>query len=262
MMLQLIPEHVSPALRALFDPGEPGALRYLAVLEGDAAGRIFTDDPIHPTWGLLQETTYGTIFLGGIWDAAQATALINQLRGDSDVLIGLWPEDERFSLLPSKPEYEGHAIDFTNRLVGQGLESYLQTVPEGCTIRRVDAALFERCVEREGHIATYGSVEKALENLVGFCLLYGDDIACEAFAGPATLGIREMGVETREAYRGRGYATLTCAHLIHTCEEAGYQTYWNTARQNVPSIALARKLGYRSEKEYRLLAWFKYASEA
>ena len=50
---------------------------------------------------------------------------------------------------------------------------------------------------------------------------------------------------------------VTCAHLIRDCEARGYQTYWNCARQNLASAAVARKLGYRTEKEYRLLAWFK-----
>jgi RimJ/RimL family protein N-acetyltransferase len=71
------------------------------------------------------------------------------------------------------------------------------------------------------------------------------------------MDIVEMGVTTRAQYQRRGYATLTCAHLIRACEERGYRTYWNCAKQNLASAAVARKLGYRREKVYRLLAWFK-----
>lgn len=258
-MLQLSADQASPNLRALFDLHDPAGIRCFAVLEGDSAGRIFTDDPAKPTWGIVQESAYGTVYLGGTLTAAGLAALIDRLRRDRDVLIGLWPDDDRRDLLPPNPDYDGFAIDFTDRPIGQGLEPYLQAVPDGCQIRRVDAELLERCAERDGQIATYGSLEKALENMIGYCLLVGDEIACEAFSGAPTLGIREMGVETKEAYRGRGYATITCAHLIQACEQAGYQTYWNTSRQNLPSIALAHKLGYRQEREYRLLAWFKAA---
>jgi RimJ/RimL family protein N-acetyltransferase len=66
-----------------------------------------------------------------------------------------------------------------------------------------------------------------------------------------------VGVMTHELYQGRGYATLTCAHLLQACEALGYQTYWNCAKQNRASAALARKLGYRVEREYKLVAWFK-----
>ncbi|MFL5804101.1 MAG: GNAT family N-acetyltransferase [Roseiflexaceae bacterium] len=60
-----------------------------------------------------------------------------------------------------------------------------------------------------------------------------------------------------EAYRGHGYATITCARLIQACEEQGYETWWDCAKQNVASTALARKLGYQNEREYRVLAWRK-----
>jgi RimJ/RimL family protein N-acetyltransferase len=55
----------------------------------------------------------------------------------------------------------------------------------------------------------------------------------------------------------KGYATITCAHLIQEMEQQGYLTYWNCAKDNQASIALARKLGYQTEKVYRLLAWFR-----
>jgi RimJ/RimL family protein N-acetyltransferase len=69
-------------------------------------------------------------------------------------------------------------------------------------------------------------------------------------------GVIELGVETSETCRRCGFATVTCAHLIHTCEAMGYETFWNTATQNAASIALARKLGYQREQLHRVLAWF------
>jgi hypothetical protein len=48
---------------------------------------------------------------------------------------------------------------------------------------------------------------------------------------------------------------FTCARLIQACEELGHATWWDCAKQNLASVALARKLGYRTEREYRVLAW-------
>jgi RimJ/RimL family protein N-acetyltransferase len=106
-------------------------------------------------------------------------------------------------------------------------------------------------------IHMFGSVQQALEWGYGLCLMHGDELLCEAFAGPAANGIIEIGVETHPHHMRKGYATITCAHLIHEMELQGYITYWNCARDNLPSAALAHKLGYQTEKEYRLLAWFK-----
>jgi L-amino acid N-acyltransferase YncA len=97
----------------------------------------------------------------------------------------------------------------------------------------------------------------------GLCLTKNGELLCEAFAGPAANGVIEIGVETHPHHMQKGYGRLTCAHLIHAMEQQGYRTYWNCAKQNVASIALARTLGYRDEKGYRLLAWFpKNAGQA
>jgi RimJ/RimL family protein N-acetyltransferase len=70
-------------------------------------------------------------------------------------------------------------------------------------------------------------------------------------------GIRELGITTQKPYRGRGIATIACAHLIQLCEAAGASTYWECVRLNAGSRALARKLGFVNERAYKLLAWFK-----
>ena len=55
-----IPAHqVSPSLRALFDVGQPLALRCFAVLDGSIRGQIWTDDPA--------QTHLGRCPGGGVW---------------------------------------------------------------------------------------------------------------------------------------------------------------------------------------------------
>ena len=107
--------------------------------------------------------------------------------------------------------------------------------------------------------AIFGSAEAALLLGFGLCLVHpssvGQKLLCEAFAGPAALGMIEIGVDTREDYRQRGYGTITCAALIAECEKRGYPTYWNCDKRNQASLALARRLGYRDGQEYHLLAW-------
>ena len=256
-MFQLSSVQVSPRLRSLFDPGLPAALRCFAVLEGAAAGQILTDDPANPTWGLVWETAFGTLYPGGALEAPLLARLVDKLRREGDVMLGLWPDDDRLQQLPPNPGYEGAVLEFVDRPLGQGLEPYLSQIPPGCQLRRVDHHLLELMTDRDLTITTFGSAEKALEKGLGFFLMSGDTLLCETFSGPPALGLIEIGVMTHEPYWGQGYATLTCAHLIQACEALGYQTYWNCAKQNRASAAVARKLGYRTEKEYKLVAWFK-----
>jgi hypothetical protein len=256
-MIQALRNQVTPQLRALFDPRMPAGFRCFAVIEGHVAGRILTDDLHNPTWGAVQEGAFGTIYPGGALDAPTWRTLIAELRQAGDVLVGLWPGDQRIGLLPPERDYDGFTLDFTERPAGAGLDAYLRQVPDGCQVRSLDRQLFERSEDRDFSSALYGSAERALEHLSARFLMIGDQICCEAYAYFAALGTIEIATSTREQYRGRGYATIACAHLIQACERQGYQTYWNCARQNLASAALARKLGYQTEREYRLLAWLQ-----
>jgi GNAT superfamily N-acetyltransferase len=205
----------------------------------------------------VQEGAFGTVYPGGALAASTWRRLITRLCEDGDVLVGLWPDDARIQLLPPAPDYDGFTLDFTNRPTGAGLEVYLQKLPDGCNIRNLDRELFERSEGRDFYCALYGSAERALEKVQARFLMHGDEICCESYAYFAALGTIEIATSTSESHRGRGYATMTCAHLIQACEAQGYQTYWNCAKQNLVSAAVARKLGYRTEQEYRLLAWYK-----
>jgi len=244
---------LAPQLLALLSPHEPAGIRAIAVLEGNMPGRIFVDDPTNPIWVVLQETVYGTIYPSGALPFPVLAELIPRLRHDSEVLFGLCLDDPRTSdLLSLHPEYDGRVLDFFDRSAGQGLDAYLTPIPDGCEIHPVDTELYKRLADYDPRTADY-----ALEKGLGVCLMRGENILCEAFAGYLARDILEMGVTTHKPYEGRGYGTLTCAHLVQACEARGFQTYWNCNTQNIASMKIARKLGYRIEKEYRLLYWSK-----
>jgi RimJ/RimL family protein N-acetyltransferase len=250
-----IPAHqVSLQLRSLFDVSQPMAIRCFAVLDGSILGQIWTDDLARPTWGAVQEAAFGTLFLGGQPTASLVHQLVEELRQEQDVALALWPGHPYNQLLPPSPDFDGWELEFTDRPVGAGLSPYL-SVPEGCELRVIDATWFERCRYRDYYAAYFGSAEQTLAKGFGFCLVRGQELLSEAFAADAALGLIEIGTITGESYRRRGYGTVTCAHLVQECEARGYRTYWNCSKDNQPSAALARRLGYQTEKEFRYVGW-------
>ena len=65
-MIQITPDQVTPALRSLFNASAlPAGFRVFAILEGNAAGQILTDDPMKPTWAAIYEQAFGTIYPAG-----------------------------------------------------------------------------------------------------------------------------------------------------------------------------------------------------
>jgi RimJ/RimL family protein N-acetyltransferase len=257
-MIEISPEHVTPQLTSLFAPDMPASLRCFAVLAGAENGLIMTDTPDRPSWGAVWESGDGTLYLGGALDAPVVSQIITFLRRNGDVLFGFMDGDPVQGLLPPHPGYVGTTLEFLDRPGdGSGLDPFLAPLPAGYEVRRMDADLLAQCIWYADTVRRYGSAEQFLSKGLGMCLLHNGVVASEAYAGPPTLGIRELGAVTREEYRRRGLATITCAHLIRTCEALGDRTYWNCATTNIASASVARKLGYQTEREYRLLAWFK-----
>jgi hypothetical protein len=228
------------------------------VLDGTAGGRVLTDDPVAPAWAAIQEDSDdGTLFLAGSLTPELVAELIRTLRRERGVTLGLTPNDPLQALLPPDPDYDGVAIDFEDRDPGVALEGMVEP-PGGYRLMRIDEELAPRCAWGPWMAA---SLDAALEHGLGYCLLDGDLVVAEGFAGPNVGGDLEIGTITHEAYRHRGLGTVVCARTILECERLGYRVWWNTALQNVASAGLACKLGYRTERPYRVLAWFKTSAE-
>jgi GNAT superfamily N-acetyltransferase len=244
--------------RSLFDLNQPGKLHLDAALAGVTLSRVLVDDPGNPSTAILQETCYGSIYLGGTMDAAAIIQAIEILRADSEVMIGMWPggvlEICLASFLTPLAEYDGQVSDFLQRVPPENFYQCLQ-IPPGCRIVPITAQIIQTYMDPGWFLGSFGTVEKALENGFGLALFMGKEYLSNAFAGPTYAGLIEIGTETAESHRGHGFATVVCANLIHLCESRGYQTYWNCNQGNLASMTLARKMGYRNEKPYRLLYW-------
>jgi hypothetical protein len=257
-MIQIQPAQVTPQLARLLASVAPAGLRRDAVLEGVDAGVILTDDPANPAWGAVWETGDGTLYLGGSLDAETVAAIVVRLQRGGDVLFGFWDGDPLARLLPPHPDYDGRVLEFLDRPAGgAGLAALAVDLPDGYGVRPADAELLSRGLWGEDTMRRHGSLEAFLAKGRALFLVHGDTVIAEAYAGPCIGGTRELGAVTAEPYRERGYATLLCAHLVRDCEVAGERTYWNCAVTNAASAAVARKLGYRIERAYRLLAWYR-----
>lgn len=255
-MIPVAPDQISSPLRALFAGCDlPAGVRCRGVLEGYNPGVIYTDDPARPAWAILRENTFGTLYPVGAVNKSILTMLVQEWQ-QSEVYIGLWPDDPLRAAVPDAPQYEGVVIDYSDRPLGEGLDNFLSAVPEGCEIRPMDADLHRQSPWFEDRIRSHGSIQMLLQKEIGFALVRDGALLSEATAGPVANGVMEMGTITLEPYRGRGYATVVCAFTIRECEARGLQTYWNCNRDNQPSVRLGRRLGYRTAREYLLFGWF------
>lgn len=221
------------------------------------SGAVWVGDREHPTWSVVQEPHDNSLYFGGPVDSHIVRSVIDQLRRVGDVLVGMWLDDPRLELLPGDHYYDGRTLEFYDRPLGSGLSQYLDRLPNGCELHRLDRHSILHTEWGPADIQFAGGPVQWEQTHLGFCLLKEGHIVAEATAGPPALGLYEPGVFTQEAHRHQGYGTLVSARLIQEIETLGGRTYWNCAAQNLASAAIARKLGYRLEKEYRCIAWKK-----
>ena len=254
--MHLVPwtTEIASQLKILFADDRPIPIRLWAMLDGSSQSRILVDELSRPTVAILQELAEGATYIGGAVTPPAVADAFALLRQYQEVVVGLWPGDPLMVVLPGAPDYTGTAIDFTDRSPAVDLKR-LTVVPAGYRLRRIDEELVPALEGFAYYVSMFGSVECALQNTIGYCLMHDEIVACEAVAGPLTRGLAEMGVGTREAYRGKGFATLTSARVIQACEALGYRAFWNAAQQNVASVALAKKLGFQTERAFTVLAW-------
>ena len=257
-MIEINSNQVTTEIRSLFRKDEPQAPRCFKVLDGvTVAGKILTDNVENPTWAVVQEPYENSLYFGGNVDFEVVQMIITKLRQEGDLLVGMWLDDPRLDLLPSEPYYDGRTLEFYDRPIGKGLVKYLDNLPDDCKLRRLDKNLIMHTEWGPDDVCAVGSVEEWEKTHFGYCLTRGEKIVAEATTGPSAQGVYEPGVFTQETHRKKGYGTIVSAKLVQEIEALGGQTYWNCAKQNVASAAIARKLGYRVEKEYRCIAWKK-----
>lgn len=79
---------------------------------------------------------------------------------------------------------------------------------------------------------------------IGYSLLYDNIVASTAYSSFIFEDELELGIETNEKFRGKGFALYTCSALIDYCIANGYEPVWSCRLENTGSYKLAQKLGF------------------
>lgn len=111
-------------------------------------------------------------------------------------------------------------------------------------IIRTDPAIF---ADMKGKVVPsnfWDSAEDFYENGVGFSLYYGGNLASTAFSSFFHDNMLELGMETVEEFRGKGFAQHTCSVLIDYCLQNNYEPIWSCSLENTGSYKLALKIGF------------------
>lgn len=124
-------------------------------------------------------------------------------------------------------------------------------LPKDCERKLIDGELYDRCLESPvtaDFVSAFGSKEKFLEYGLGMVILKNGKIVSGASSYARYRDGIEIEVDTVRSERRRHLATAVCAALILRCLDAGLYPSWDA--QNLASVHLAEKLGYRFSHAY------------
>jgi len=79
----------------------------------------------------------------------------------------------------------------------------------------------------------------------GYILLRDGEVASTSFSACRTADQLEIGIETSDNHRGKGYAAAVCSALIDYCLDHELEPVWACRLENEGSYKLAQRLGFQ-----------------
>lgn len=266
-----LPADQYPLVLPLFNPLE-FHLAIRNVLAGKTAASIFVDDLKNPHLALAW--TRKRVYLAGKIPDEGSTAriqglIVNEIypqvkAAGLPVLVFYYAPDVWKDALRGMFSAKALVLADRQHYTHQALPSdWRDRIPEGIRLHTVDADFLRRSdldhiglvleeIQSEGE-----PLERFAEDRLGVCAISGDEIVGWCLS-EYNLGDRcEIGIETLEPYQRRGLGTaMTCA-LIELANTRGItHVGWDCYRDNLPSVATARRAGFSLDHEYEsLVCW-------
>lgn len=131
------------------------------------------------------------------------------------------------------------------------LEQIVSSVPEGYSLQKIDASLYEKCRSQAWAgdlVSQFRACDEYVQKGMGFVITKNGEIISGASSYSVYEGGIEIEIDTKEEYRRKGFALICGARLILECLDRGLYPSWDA--QNKGSVALAEKLGYHFSHEY------------
>ena len=230
---------------ALFAGWEDLDVSAAACLEG-VMGKVCVTDPEEPRSTMAVIGDF--VFFAGEPDP-------ELLRGRPDKWLLAVPQDQAWAelienQLPANKRIR-YAIKKDTKFDREKLQAMADALPEGYSLRRFDAELYDMCVKDETFsecVSTFGSREKYLELGRGVAVMKGGRIVSAASSYARSRDAIDIEIDTVKAERRRGLASAAAAGLILQCLDEGLYPAWDAA--NLASVRLAEKLGYEFSREY------------
>jgi RimJ/RimL family protein N-acetyltransferase len=260
-----------PDIRRVRDLFEPEHLLLVvdAIVAGNARARIWVDGRTAPRSALIWDGAHCLYFAGSTDRASQWRELFDrEITSRACGLLKAYITDDAADLVfADLPLQRRERVLY--RRDSSAMPEWRRGVPPGLRISPIN--------ERFSELITLGnaadvvaeiesmwrSVEDFRRNGFGVVAHDAQAILCWCTAEHVSDGKCGIGIETVASHRGLGYATLAASAFVEHCVERGVTPYWDAWTSNAPSLAVAKKVGFRKVESYSVHVWdFDIASRS
>lgn len=247
-----------------------------AVVEHSVSGKVYVNDCDNPrTYYVVHP--YGISLLFGDWNNEKFnnnfmdySLNINRIRvkyewmqafpNNWDMVLQELFKDCLIKSSDNIENRENGIIELNTRInfkfnIARYLDFKKKNIAADIKIVRTDKQIFK---DMKGSVVPsyFGdSADDFTDKGVGFSLSHENKLTSTAYSAFINDNKLELGIETVEEYRGRGFAQYACSALIDYSIENNLEPIWACRLENNSSYKLAQKLGFEPVLEipyYRL----------
>lgn len=246
-------------VRHLFD-AEHLTLVIDAVVAGSTPARVWVDDLSVPRNALVWDGAH-CLYLAGAADRSEAWRELfdREIASKRPGFLKLYVTDD-----VAESVFAGYLLRRRERVLYQGdgvtppdLDRAAR-LPAGFRISAIDQHVDE--LRRLTHFtdvaaeitSCWNSMDDFRRQGFGFVTHDAETIVCWCTAECVSETRCGIGVETVEAHRGQGFATLTATAFVEHCVDRKLTPYWDAWTDNLPSVVVAEKVGLNRVEAYSI----------
>jgi GNAT superfamily N-acetyltransferase len=235
-----------------------------AMIAGNTPAWVWVDQVNAPGTALVWDRGHCVYLAGDIArhsEACRAT-MDREITPASRNWLKLYADDDAAAVfMRSAPALS--ALQRRERVLYRGFRARVPDttlpLPAGFRISRIDDRLIDpgTLANSADVIAEvesgWGSVTAFLRTGFGFAVHDDATIVCWCTAEYVSDERCGIGIETTAAYQRRGFATATATAFVQHCVKRGLTPHWDAWTTNMPSVAVAKKLGFVKVETYSIL---------
>ncbi|MBM7789714.1 GNAT family N-acetyltransferase [Tenggerimyces flavus] len=245
------------SVRHLF-AGEHAGFVLAAMIAGNSPARAWVDDLESPRVALIWDGAHN-VYLAGSLDRPELWRVVFdiEIASTGPGMVKVHTSDPAAGNVLAGIEVQRRER-VLYRMDGLAIPPRWQ-LPDGMRVSAINES-FAELVPLANFDAVVAEIESCWHSLAdfrrrgfGFVAHDADAIVCWCTAEYVSERQCGIGIETVPEFQGQGLATLAAAAFVRRCVDSGVTAHWDAWTSNLPSIAVADKLGFQVVETYSVL---------